>query len=284
MSRRRSRLGHWPFILGLALLLGPAPGWAKDAELKPRLEGAGLIQALQRGGYVLYVRHATSDRLQEDSDLSNLDDCSKQRNLTGQGRAEARSIGEMFSQLRIPVSDVHSSPYCRTVETGTLAFGQATKTPDLIYSLGLEPAQRSRLATALKQMLAYRASTREERGAGRTHVQSEGSLGDLAEERGRLRHFSTRRPRGFFVRGTDDRGGLGSRRERARRRFRLLSPLRDDAHGSAWLGRVGGTARRDEDSHAIHVGAGDERGAPRAPGRAVCAHRGGASALADPIL
>ena len=150
---RRARRGHGLLMIGLALLLGPALGEAETAPA-PQLAGAALIQALQGGGYTLFFRHATSDRLQEDTDLSNLDDCAKQRNLSGQGRAEARRIGEIFSQLRIPVSDVNASPYCRTMETGRLAFGRAIKTPELIYSLGLESAQRSRLASALKQMLA----------------------------------------------------------------------------------------------------------------------------------
>ncbi len=154
MSKIRARLGKLLLIIGLSCLLGPVQGWAKESELKPKLEGTALISALQGGGYILYMRHATSDRLQEDTDLNNLDDCSKQRNLSGQGRAEARRMGELFSQLHIAISDVHTSPYCRCVETGQLAFGQAIKTKDLIYSLGLEPAQRNRLATALKQMLA----------------------------------------------------------------------------------------------------------------------------------
>ena len=156
MTRRKlgRRVGEGLLFVGLPFLLGPSLGWAKGADPHPQLEGAALVQALQRGGYVLYVRHTTSDRLQEDSDLSNLDDCSKQRNLSGQGRAEARRIGELISQLRIQISDVHSSPYCRAVDTGKLAFGQVTKTKDLSYSLGLEPAQRDRLATALKHLLA----------------------------------------------------------------------------------------------------------------------------------
>ena len=52
--------------------------------------------------------------------MTGYDDCATQRNLTDAGRAEARAIGAAIRALRIPVGDVLASPYCRTMETGTL--------------------------------------------------------------------------------------------------------------------------------------------------------------------
>ena len=54
-----------------------------------------------------------------------LDDCSTQRNLSEEGRAHARRIGEEFRRRRIPVERVLSSPWCRCLETARLAFGKA---------------------------------------------------------------------------------------------------------------------------------------------------------------
>jgi phosphohistidine phosphatase SixA len=57
--------------------------------------------------------------------MTGYDDCATQRNLTDAGRADARAIGAQLRRLGIPVGRVLASPYCRTMETGRLIFGQA---------------------------------------------------------------------------------------------------------------------------------------------------------------
>ena len=95
------------------------------------LSGAALVTALRAGGFVLYFRHASTDFGQNDDSMTSFDDCTKQRNLTDKGRDEARRIGSAIRELRIPVGSVLASPFCRTVETATLAFGKAEKSMDL---------------------------------------------------------------------------------------------------------------------------------------------------------
>lgn len=80
-----------------------------------------ILNMLQEGGYTVYVRHTHTDRFQTDTDLS---DCTKQRNLSDQGRSEARAIGEVFNQLELSVSRLISTQLCRTKETAELAFGE----------------------------------------------------------------------------------------------------------------------------------------------------------------
>ena len=63
-------------------------------------------------------------------------DCAKQRNLTERGRDEARQIGSAIRQLRIPVDEVLASPFCRTKETASLAFGRATPSTE-VFAGGL---------------------------------------------------------------------------------------------------------------------------------------------------
>ena len=87
---------------------------------------AALLERLREGGYVLYMRHASTDFSQNDSNSRSFEDCANQRNLTDKGRAEARAVGEHFKRLRIPVGAVLASPFCRTMETARLAFGKAT--------------------------------------------------------------------------------------------------------------------------------------------------------------
>jgi phosphohistidine phosphatase SixA len=86
---------------------------------------AALVEKLREGGYVLYMRHASTDFSQNDANSRSFEDCANQRNLTDKGRGEARAVGEHIKRLGIPVGAVLASPFCRTMETARLAFGKA---------------------------------------------------------------------------------------------------------------------------------------------------------------
>jgi hypothetical protein len=107
----------------LALLALALPS---AAEVDP-----SIVQELRKGGYVLYMRHASTDFSQNDAGMTSYEDCTSQRNLTEKGLAEARAIGEHLKRLRIPIGEVLASPYCRTMETARLAFGKAKATHDV---------------------------------------------------------------------------------------------------------------------------------------------------------
>jgi phosphohistidine phosphatase SixA len=89
-----------------------------------------LLSRLREGGYVLYLRHTSTDFSQNDSRMTSFEDCASQRNLTDRGRDEARAIGEHVKRLKIPVGEVLASPFCRTLETARLAFGKAMATKE----------------------------------------------------------------------------------------------------------------------------------------------------------
>lgn len=82
-----------------------------------------LINLLRKGGYVIYIRHAKTDFSQKDT-TADYDNCAGQRNLTDEGRMQAKNMGAAFRALGIPVGRVIASPYCRTRETAELAFGK----------------------------------------------------------------------------------------------------------------------------------------------------------------
>lgn len=87
------------------------------------LEGPALVEALRRGGLVLYVRHAQQGRPAEGS-------CTGPR-LTPAGEAQARRLGEALRSLAIPVGAVKSSPTCRAFETAQLmAAGNVPEVTD----------------------------------------------------------------------------------------------------------------------------------------------------------
>jgi hypothetical protein len=101
------------FLLGILL----APTAFADVD---------LAKELRAGGYVLYIRHTSTDFSQNDSRMRSWEDCGNQRNLTDKGRDEARAVAAHLKRLAIPIGEVLASPFCRTMETARLAFGKAT--------------------------------------------------------------------------------------------------------------------------------------------------------------
>jgi phosphohistidine phosphatase SixA len=81
-------------------------------------------EALREPGSVVVLRHSYAPGGFDPPD-AKLDDCSTQRNLDENGRAQAGRVGEAFRQNGIAVGSVLSSPRCRCLDTGRLAFGQA---------------------------------------------------------------------------------------------------------------------------------------------------------------
>jgi phosphohistidine phosphatase SixA len=88
------------------------------------LRGERLVSELRDGGYVIYLRHTATDWTEDDQHPVDLSDCDTQRNLSAAGRSDARAIGEAIETLEIPVGRVLSSPFCRALDTGELAFGR----------------------------------------------------------------------------------------------------------------------------------------------------------------
>jgi len=101
------------------------------------LSGKTLVQALQKGGFNIYFRHAATDWTKEDQVTQKGDwkscDPGKMRQLAPEGRAAARKIGTAIRRMNIPVGRVWSSEYCRTRETARhLNLGPVSTTIDIM--------------------------------------------------------------------------------------------------------------------------------------------------------
>jgi len=80
-----------------------------------------LINQLEEGGKLIFIRHAYAPG-SGDPDNFNLNDCSTQRNLSNEGRGQAKYIGEFFLKNKIKIDKVLSSEWCRCKETAKIAF------------------------------------------------------------------------------------------------------------------------------------------------------------------
>ena len=101
-------------VLPTLLVLCAAGGTAS-------LTGKDLTAALQRGGYVVLMRHASSPRTPPDPAQADPDNPHHERQLDEAGRVSARAMGDAFRRLRIPIGQVLSSPTYRALETVRLA-------------------------------------------------------------------------------------------------------------------------------------------------------------------
>jgi phosphohistidine phosphatase SixA len=77
----------------------------------------GLVAALQKGGYVLVMRHASSPREVPTAATANPDNPKLERQLDQPGRTGATEMGQALRALKIPIGDVFSSPTYRALET-----------------------------------------------------------------------------------------------------------------------------------------------------------------------
>jgi broad specificity phosphatase PhoE len=141
--RRRSLLsiGLTAGALGAALTWQPTMA----AEQFP-------IERLDEGGYVVMLRHATAPGV-GDPENFRLGDCATQRNLSDEGRAQARRLGERL-RAGVAAAVVYSSQWCRCLDTAELLdLGQVQELPAL-NSFFARPADRTTKLDALRRFLA----------------------------------------------------------------------------------------------------------------------------------
>jgi len=107
-------------VLALLLALLAGPAGASEAAW----------QALRGGGVVALLRHARAPGVGDPAGF-RLEDCATQRNLSAEGRDQARRIGEAFRAQGVAVARVLSSRWCRALDTARLAFGTVEPFPPL---------------------------------------------------------------------------------------------------------------------------------------------------------
>lgn len=143
----------------LAALAGPL-GAARAADAEARL---------RTGGVVIAFRHALAPGTFDPPGF-RLGDCSTQRNLDDAGRAQARRIGAWFAQRSLRPARVRSSPWCRCVDTATLAFGAHEVDPALGSPRGYTEATNAESLRQLRRALAAAAARRGRFEAWVTHM------------------------------------------------------------------------------------------------------------------
>lgn len=130
------------FLVTFALAALPA---AAQDNVWRRLEG---------GGHVLLLRHAATVPGIGDPPGFRPGVCATQRNLSNDGKEDARRLGAAFRRHGVPVANVLSSHWCRCLDTARLAFGDVTPAAMLDSMFQDDKAGRQRKLAELRRYLA----------------------------------------------------------------------------------------------------------------------------------
>jgi broad specificity phosphatase PhoE len=129
------------------------------AGVPSRAASSDPATVLRLGGVAVLLRHAATEPGFGDPPGFRVDECTTQRNLSAEGRAQAQRLGAWFAGQGLRPAAVRSSRWCRCLDTARLAFGAAEPWEALdsfFGNRGAEPAQSRSLRAALQRIPAGR--------------------------------------------------------------------------------------------------------------------------------
>ena len=143
-----------------ALALPASRAWGTTPE------AAALLRA---GGVIVAFRHALAPGTFDPPGFQ-LGNCSTQRNLSDEGRAQAGRIGAWFNAQSLRPALVRSSPWCRCMDTATLAFGSGLAWPALGSPRGAVETTNAENMDALRRSLVAVTARRSRFEVWVTHM------------------------------------------------------------------------------------------------------------------
>jgi broad specificity phosphatase PhoE len=110
--------------------------------------------ALRQGGHVALMRHAEAPGGAGDPPGFRLDDCTTQRNLSAEGRVDAKAVGERLKAEGIAIGKLLSSPWCRCVDTARLMEVGAVEIAPTFGNVVVLSDQRATLTEGARAVIA----------------------------------------------------------------------------------------------------------------------------------
>lgn len=111
-----------------------------------------LWQALKQGDSFALIRHAMAPGTGDPPNF-NIDNCATQRNLSENGRNQARNIGKRFRENGIHKAEVYSSRWCRCLETAALLDLGPVRELEILNSFFRRFENREKQTAALKSWI-----------------------------------------------------------------------------------------------------------------------------------
>tara|TARA_R110000868_G_scaffold1554_4_gene12507 strand:+ start:8320 stop:8916 length:597 start_codon:yes stop_codon:yes gene_type:complete len=137
-------------FIGTLILVTALSATARPAHAA---DDTALWSAIRTGTAFAIMRHALAPGT-GDPETVVIGDCTTQGNLSGDGRAQSREIGDRFRANGVRAARVFTSAWCRCAETAALLkIGEAAVLPPLNSFFGA-PENRIQQTAALKAWLA----------------------------------------------------------------------------------------------------------------------------------
>lgn len=111
-------------------------------------------QALRQPGHAAFMRHSDAPGAAGDPAGFRLDDCATQRNLSEDGRAQARRTGAALARNHVVFDQVLTSPWCRCRETARLVSEKVAEDFAALSNLVGRQEHRASQVAALKSYLS----------------------------------------------------------------------------------------------------------------------------------
>lgn len=142
---------------------------------------AADLSVLMQPGHALLLRHALAPGV-GDPEGFQLERCETQRNLSEQGRRQARQIGDKLRAAGIESATVYSSRWCRCLETAELLdFGKPQSLPAIDSFFRSRDADAKKVATEAFQQHLIAGEDKEARIYITHQVNLSALLGGFAE-------------------------------------------------------------------------------------------------------
>lgn len=143
------RLGLLTFALGLL--------FAAAVRTPALADDAALLRSVAAEGHIVIMRHALAPGTGDPDDFV-LRDCSTQRNLSEEGRAQAERIGARLRSAGLEAARVLSSQWCRCLDTAQLLSLGPLEELEPLNSFFRERERQPAATQALKDWLAAQPS------------------------------------------------------------------------------------------------------------------------------
>ncbi len=117
-----------------------------------------VLKDLKNGGNLIFIRHAYAPG-GGDPDNFDINECSTQRNLSDEGRKQAKKIGKFFKDNQISIDKVISSEWCRCKETALIAFNkyEAKNFLNSFYSLKFSKNKKNQMINLKKYIDSWQS-------------------------------------------------------------------------------------------------------------------------------
>ena len=132
-----------PLVIFLAILSLSSQAKSEDQD---------IWSALQDGGKIILMRHLPVNN--QGNALTRDPSCKTERNLSKAGKSKGKSIKQLIETKNIPIGEIFSSPYCRTMDTAKLIFGDAKPLDFLSLQVVLSDSETKMQIETLKKQLA----------------------------------------------------------------------------------------------------------------------------------